>query len=61
MARLTLNCEGVSLVMRELARDIVMIGRAPSNHIVIDHPTVSAQHAGRATELCSIRDLHSRQ
>jgi pSer/pThr/pTyr-binding forkhead associated (FHA) protein len=23
----------------------VMIGRAPSNQIVIDHPTVSAQHA----------------
>ena len=45
MARLILNCEGVGLVMRELDRDIVMIGRAPSNQIVIDHPTVSAQHA----------------
>ena len=45
MARLILSCEGVDLVMRELARDIVMIGRAPSNQIVIDHPTVSAQHA----------------
>jgi len=29
MARLILNCEGVGLVMRELGRDIVMIGRAP--------------------------------
>ena len=38
MARLILNCEGVGLVMRELTRDIVMIGRAPSNQIVIDHP-----------------------
>ena len=45
MARLILNCEGVGLVMRQLGRDIVMIGRAPSNQIVIDHPTVSAQHA----------------
>jgi len=45
MARLILNCEGVGLVMRELGRDIVMIGRAPSNQIVIDHPTVSEQHA----------------
>src|SRR5947207_14492287 len=44
MARLILNCEGVGLVMRDLGRDIVMIGRAPSNQIVIDHPTVSAQH-----------------
>jgi predicted component of type VI protein secretion system len=45
MARLILNYEGVDLVTHELVGDIVMIGRAPSNHIVIDHPTVSAQHA----------------
>jgi hypothetical protein len=38
MARLILNCEGVGLVMRELGRDIVMVGRAPLNQIVIDHP-----------------------
>jgi pSer/pThr/pTyr-binding forkhead associated (FHA) protein len=37
-----LNCVGVP---HELVRDIVMIGRVPSNHIVIDDPTVSAQHA----------------
>ena len=40
-----LNCEGVGLVTHELVRDIVIIGRAPSNQIVIDHSTVSAQHA----------------
>ena len=45
MPRLILNREGVDLVMHEVVRDIVMIGRAPSNHIVIYHPTVSAQHA----------------
>ena len=45
MARLILNRDGVDLVTHELVRDIVMIGRAPLNHIVIDHPTVSAQHA----------------
>jgi pSer/pThr/pTyr-binding forkhead associated (FHA) protein len=45
MARLVLNCQGVDLVTHELVRDIVMIGRAPSNHMVIDHPTVSGQHA----------------
>jgi pSer/pThr/pTyr-binding forkhead associated (FHA) protein len=45
MARLILNCEGVGLLMHELGRDIGMIGHAPSNQIVIDHPTVSAQHA----------------
>jgi pSer/pThr/pTyr-binding forkhead associated (FHA) protein len=29
----------------ELVGDVVMIGRAPSNDIVIDNPVVSAQHA----------------
>ena len=61
MARLILNCEGVGLVMRELTRDIVMIGRAPSNQIVIDHPTVSAQHAVllRVHDSYSLKDLDS--
>ena len=44
MARLVLNCEGVDLGTHELG-DIVSIGRDPSNHIVIDHSTVSGQHA----------------
>ena len=61
MARLILNCEGVGLIMRELGRDIVMIGRAPSNQIVIDHPTVSAQHAAllRTGDSYSLKDLNS--
>src|SRR4029453_5811717 len=54
MARLVLNCEGVGLVTRELARDVVMIGRALSNHIVVDHSTVSAQHA----VLVKVRDTY---
>jgi pSer/pThr/pTyr-binding forkhead associated (FHA) protein len=45
MIRLVLNYEGGDLLSHELFRDIAFIGRAPSNHIVIDHPTVSAQHA----------------
>ena len=61
MARLVLNCQGVDLVTHELVRDIVMIGRAPSNHIVIDHPTVSAQHALllRVRDSYSLKDLNS--
>jgi pSer/pThr/pTyr-binding forkhead associated (FHA) protein len=61
MARLVLNCEGVDRVTHELARDIVMIGRAPLNHIVIDHPTVSAQHAVllRIGDSYSLKDLNS--
>jgi 3D (Asp-Asp-Asp) domain-containing protein len=45
MARVVLNCERAGLVTHELIDDIVMVGRAPSNHIVIDDPTVSAQPA----------------
>jgi hypothetical protein len=45
MVRLAPNSEGVDRVTHELDRDIVMIGHAPSNQIVIDHPKVSAQHA----------------
>jgi pSer/pThr/pTyr-binding forkhead associated (FHA) protein len=61
MARLILNCEGVGLIMRELGRDIVMIGRSPQNEIVIDHPTVSAHHAVllRTGASYSLKDLNS--
>jgi pSer/pThr/pTyr-binding forkhead associated (FHA) protein len=47
--------------MRELGRDIVMIGRAPSNEIVIDHPTVSQRHALllRTGASYSLKDLSS--
>jgi hypothetical protein len=45
MARLILNRDGVDLGTHELVPDMVMIGRAPLNHIVIDDPTVSAHHA----------------
>ena len=36
---------GTQRVTYELVGDIVMIGRAPLNDIVIDNPVVSAQHA----------------
>ena len=47
--------------MRELGRDIIMIGRSPLNQIVIDHPTVSAQHALllRTGASYSLKDLNS--
>ena len=47
--------------MRELGRDIVMIGRAPSNQVVIDHPTISAHHAAllRTGASYSLKDLDS--
>src|SRR4029453_5119085 len=45
MARLGLDCDGVDVIAHELIGDITTIGRAPSNDVVIDNPTVSAQHA----------------
>jgi pSer/pThr/pTyr-binding forkhead associated (FHA) protein len=45
MTRLILNPEGGDVVTHELRGDFVFIGRAPSNHIVVDHPAVSADHA----------------
>jgi len=45
MACLVLDCEGVDVITRELVGDVITIGRAPSSDVVIDDPTVSAQHA----------------
>jgi pSer/pThr/pTyr-binding forkhead associated (FHA) protein len=61
MARLILNRDGVDLGTHELVPDMVMIGRAPLNHIVIDDPTVSAHHARllRAADSYWVADLHS--
>jgi pSer/pThr/pTyr-binding forkhead associated (FHA) protein len=61
MARLVVNCDGADLVMHELVGDVIMIGRAPLNHIVIDNPAISAQHAilGRVGDTYRLKDLHS--
>jgi hypothetical protein len=45
MARLVLDCDGVDVITHELIGALITIGRAPSNDVVIDDPTVSAQHA----------------
>jgi len=61
MARLVVNREEADLVTHELTRDIVTIGSAPLNHIVIDHPAVSAQHAilARVVDSYWLKDLRS--
>jgi pSer/pThr/pTyr-binding forkhead associated (FHA) protein len=53
--------EEADLVTHELTRDIVTIGSAPLNHIVIDDPAVSAQHAilARVADSYRLKDLHS--
>ena len=47
MACLVVTREEADLVTHELTRDVITIGSAPLNHIVIDDPGVSAQHAER--------------
>ncbi len=61
MACLILNCDGVDLVTHELVGDVIMIGRAQLNHITIDNPAVSAQHAIllRVGDSYRLKDLHS--
>jgi pSer/pThr/pTyr-binding forkhead associated (FHA) protein len=61
MARLVVNREGVDLLIHQLNKDVITIGRAPLNHIVIDQPTVSAQHAilARFGDSYRLEDLSS--
>jgi pSer/pThr/pTyr-binding forkhead associated (FHA) protein len=60
MARLVLICDEDDLVTYKLG-NITTIGRAPLNHIVIDAPAVSAQHAiiARSADSYRLQDLHS--
>ena len=61
MACLVVTREEADLVTHELTRDIVTIGSAPLNHIVINNPAVSAQHAilARVANSYRLKDLHS--
>ena len=45
MARLVLDCDGIDAITHDLLGDVNTIGRNPSSDVVIDHPTVSWQHA----------------
>ena len=59
-ARLVLICDRDDLVAHKL-RNVTTIGRASLNHIVIDDPRVSAQHAiiARSADSYRLQDLHS--
>ena len=60
MARLVLICDGDYLVTYKLG-NVTTIGRASLNHILIDNPAVSAQHAiiTRFGESYRLKDLNS--
>ena len=61
MACLVVTREEADLVTHELTRDVITIGSAPLNHIVIDDPGVSAQHAilARVADSYWLKDLRS--
>jgi len=60
MASLTVH-NGTHPITYELVGGFIMIGRAPLNHIVIDDPVVSAQHAMlmRVGDTYWLKDLDS--
>jgi pSer/pThr/pTyr-binding forkhead associated (FHA) protein len=60
MANLMIH-NGTHALTHELVGDIVMIGRAPLNDIVIDNPVVSAQHAmlRKLGDSYCLKDLNS--
>ena len=44
MPRLILDCHGLDVITNKVVGDVVAIGRAPPNDVVINDPTVSAEH-----------------
>jgi pSer/pThr/pTyr-binding forkhead associated (FHA) protein len=61
MAWLVLNHDGADLVAHKLLGEVITIGRVPLNHVIIDNPTISAQHAilARLGDSYRLKDLHS--
>jgi pSer/pThr/pTyr-binding forkhead associated (FHA) protein len=61
MAWLALNRDGIDLVVHKLVAEVITIGRVPLNHVVIDNPTVSAQHAllAKVGDSYRLKDLQS--
>jgi pSer/pThr/pTyr-binding forkhead associated (FHA) protein len=61
VTRLILDCDGVDVITHHLVGDVIKIGRASSNDIVIDDPTVSAEHASltKSPSGYRLRDLGS--
>ena len=61
MARLVVNRDGVDLVTHELVGEVITIGSARLNHVVIDDPAVSAQHAilAKVANSYRLKDLDS--
>jgi len=61
MGWLVLNHDGTDLLVHKLRGEVITIGRVPLNHVVIDNPTVSAQHTilARLGDSYRLKDLGS--
>jgi pSer/pThr/pTyr-binding forkhead associated (FHA) protein len=61
MPKLVLTAEAQGKIVYELAEDLITIGRAPDNTIVIDDPSVSSHHAQLelSGEVYRLKDLES--
>ena len=61
MPKLVLTSEAQGKVVHELTEDLITIGRAPDNTIVIDDPSVSSHHAQLelSGEIYRLKDLES--
>jgi len=55
------NHDGTDPVAHKLLGEVITIGHVPLNHVVVDHPTISAQHAilARLGDSYRLKDLHS--
>ena len=61
MGWLVLNHDGTDLLVHKLLGEVITIGRVLLNYVVIDNPTVSAQHAilARLGDSYGLKDLGS--
>ena len=61
MAWLVLNPDGTDLLAHKLLGEVITIGRVPLNQVVINSPTISAQHAilARLGDSYWLEDLRS--
>ena len=61
MPKLLIKSESGAKVPHELAEELITVGRGPDNAILIDHPSVSGQHAQlqRVGDIYRLKDLDS--
>jgi pSer/pThr/pTyr-binding forkhead associated (FHA) protein len=61
MPKLIVTTEAQGKIGYELTEDLITIGRAPDNMVIIEHPSVSGRHAQmeRSGEIYRLKDLES--